>query len=106
MLIPPRLARASKLACWQRALTQAWLAAGVDSGVLAAGVGSGVLATGVGVGVLAAGVAAGASVAGVAVGVGVPAALGGAGGSDGLHEEKIATAAARLSTVEDALFIG
>ena len=69
--------------------------AGVEAGVAAAGV-----ATGVAAGVVGAGVAAG-----VAVGAGVPLGSGAAAGWDGLHEERKATAAAKVSTMEDALFI-
>jgi len=77
------------------------LAAGGDSaGVAAAGVEAGVAAGGVEAGVAAAGVEAG-----VAAGFGVPAGSGAAAGWDGLHEERNATAAAKVSTMEDALFI-
>ena len=80
------------------------LAAGIDSaGVAPAGVEGGVAAAGVAAGVEA-GVAAGVE-AGVAAGFGVPDGSGGAAGWDGLHEERKATAAAKVSTMEDALFI-
>jgi hypothetical protein len=72
-----------------------------DGGGVEGGVSVGV-AVGVGVGV-AVGVGAGVGV-GVAAGVGVPAGSVGAGGGAGLHERR-ATAAARVSTREDALFI-
>ena len=52
-----------------------------------------------------AGVEVGVGVAvGVAAGVGVPAGSAGAGGGVGLHERR-ATAAAKVSAREDALFI-
>ena len=71
---------------------------GVEGGV-SAGLGVGV-AVGAGVAV---GVGAGVAV-GVAAGVGVPAGSAGAGGGVGLQERR-ATAAAKVSTREDALFI-
>ena len=71
---------------------------GVDGGVWA-GV---AVAVGAGVGVA---VGAGVGVAvGVAAGVGVPAGSAGAGGGAGLQARR-ATAAAKVSTREDALFI-
>ena len=73
---------------------------------VASGVGLGEVSggsAGVPVGGIGAGVGARGSVAGVAVGV--PADLCAGGGWDGLHEEKIA-AAANVSKMEDALFIG
>ena len=74
-----------------------------DGGGVVGGVSAGVgVAVGAGVGV-AVGVAVGVGV-GVAAGVGVPAGSAGAGGGAGLHEMK-ATAAAKVSTREDALFI-
>ena len=70
-----------------------------DGGGVVGGVAAGVgVAVGAGVGV-----AVGVGV-GVAAGVGVPAGSAGAGGGAGLHEMK-ATAAAKVSTREDALFI-
>jgi len=83
---------------------------GEREGVAAAGGAGAGVAGGVVVGVaVAVGVAAAVAV-GVAAGVvvGVAADLGGsdgAGGGDGLHEERRATAAASGSTREDALFI-
>jgi hypothetical protein len=72
-----------------------------DGGGVEGGVSAGV-AVGAGVGVA---VGAGVGVAvGVAAGVGVPAGSTGAGGGAGLHERR-ATAAAKLSPREDALFI-
>jgi hypothetical protein len=60
---------------------------GDSAGVPVAGVGAGVGGRG--------------SVAGVALGVGLAAA----GGSDGLHEQRIATTEPKASIMEDALFI-
>jgi hypothetical protein len=80
---------------------EAGVAAGVEAGV-AAGVEAGV-AAGVEEGV-AAGVEAGVA-AGVATGFGVSGCAGGAVGWVGLHEERKATAAAKVSAMEDALFI-
>jgi hypothetical protein len=55
---------------------------------------------------VAVGVEAGVAVGvGVAAGFGVPGGSGGAAGWVGLHEERKATAAAKVSTMEDALFI-
>ena len=76
-----------------------------DGGGVEGGVAAGV-AVGAGVGVaVGAGVGVPVGVgAGVAAGLGVPAGSAGAGGGAGLHERR-ATAAAKVSTREDALFI-
>ena len=74
-----------------------------DGGGVEGGVSAGVaVAVGAGAGVA---VGAGVGVAvGVAAGVGVPAGSAGAGGGAGLQARR-ATAAAKVSTKEDALFI-